>query len=79
LKIAKPLLLVSTPIGVVWGVVEAYRFHPWLAGLMALLLSIVGGFIAYTVQVIRRERKAELVQTRPASDAVPDAVKSRQL
>src|SRR5258708_2001144 len=31
LKIAKPLLSVSTPIGVGWGVVEAYRFHPWLA------------------------------------------------
>ena len=68
------MLLVSTPIGVVWGVVEAYRFHPWLAGLMALLLSIVGGLLAYTVQVIRRERKAELAQHQPASDAVPDAV-----
>lgn len=62
LKIAKPLLLVSTPVGVVWGVVEAYRFHPWLAGLMAVLLAIISAFIGYTVQVIRRESKHERAQ-----------------
>jgi hypothetical protein len=56
LKIAKPLLLTTTPIGVLWGVVEAYRFHPWLALLMTLLLSIISAFIFNVIRVIRRER-----------------------
>ena len=41
LRIAKPLLLVSTPIGVLAGLREAWRFHGWLALLMALLLAVV--------------------------------------
>ncbi len=61
LRIAKPLLLVSTPIGVVWGVVEAYRFHPWLAVLMTLLLGVISAFIWYTVRVIRREQSRESI------------------
>jgi len=56
LRIAKPLLLSTTPVGVVWGVVEAYRFHPWLALLMVLLLSVISAFILHTVKVIRREQ-----------------------
>ena len=36
-KIAKPMLLVLTPIGVGWGLVEAWRFHWWLAVLMGVL------------------------------------------
>jgi membrane protein implicated in regulation of membrane protease activity len=59
LRIAKPMLLVSTPIGVIWGVIEAYRFHPWLAVLMVLLLGVISAFIGYTVRVIRRERASE--------------------
>ena len=40
MRIAKPLLLVMTPIGVVWGLVEAWRFHWWLAVLMGVLLVL---------------------------------------
>lgn len=57
------MLLVSTPLGVLWGIVEAYRFHPWLAGLMAALLTVISIFIGYTVRVIRREQRA--AQTKP--------------
>jgi len=60
MKIAKPILLVSTPVGVVWGVVVAYRMKPWLAWLMIALLAVVSVFIGYTVQVIRRERRAQV-------------------
>jgi hypothetical protein len=56
MKIAKPLLLVMTPIGVVWGLVEAWRFHWWLALLMGVLLGIIGSFTWLTVRRIRRER-----------------------
>jgi hypothetical protein len=56
MKIAKPLLLVMTPIGVVWGLVEAWRFHPLLALLMALLVGVISLFVGITVRTIRRER-----------------------
>jgi hypothetical protein len=58
MKIAKPLLLTITPIGVVWGLVEAARFHWWLAVLMGVLVSIIGLFTWMTVRRIRAERAA---------------------
>ena len=58
MKIAKPLLLTLTPIGVAWGLVEAWRFRPVLALLMGLLLGVVGMFIWMTVRRIRIERQA---------------------
>ncbi|MGC3982993.1 MAG: hypothetical protein QM808_17205 [Steroidobacteraceae bacterium] len=57
MRIAKPMLLVSTPIGVIWAVVEAYRFKPVLALLMVILLSVISALIAYTVLRIRREQR----------------------
>jgi hypothetical protein len=56
-RIARPILLVSTPIGVLFGLREAWRLAgPGMAVLMALLLAIVSGFIWMTVRTIRRER-----------------------
>ena len=57
MKIAKPLLAITTPIGVVIGLREAWRFHWWLAVLMALLLSIIGAFLLMTVRRIRTEAR----------------------
>ncbi|MGE0114704.1 MAG: hypothetical protein AB7T07_07450 [Steroidobacteraceae bacterium] len=67
LRIAKPILLVSTPIGVVWGVVEAYRFKPTLAALMCLLLSVISAFIWYTVRTVRREQQHGHPSSNPTS------------
>jgi len=50
------MLLVLTPIGVAWGLVEAWRFHPALAFLMVLLLSVISLFMWMTVRRIRAER-----------------------
>jgi predicted outer membrane lipoprotein len=58
LRIAKPILLVTTPVGVAWGIVEAWRFHWWLAVLMAALVGVIGAFAWLTVSRIRRERDA---------------------
>jgi hypothetical protein len=55
MRIAKHLLLISTPIGVIAGLREAWRFHAWLAVLMALLLTVISLFIAMTVRVAQRE------------------------
>ena len=58
MRIAKPLLVTMTPIGVVWGFVEAWRFHPALAFLMALLVGVISLFTWMTVRRIRAERQA---------------------
>ncbi len=57
MRIAKPLLLVTTPIGVLAGLREAWRFHWWLAILMGVLLTVIGLFIGMTVRVGRREAR----------------------
>jgi len=56
MRIAKPLLLVMTPIGVGWGLVEAARFHWWLAVLMGVLLGVISLFAWNVVRRIRAER-----------------------
>jgi hypothetical protein len=58
MRIAKPLLLVTTPIGVFAGLREAWRFHGWLALLMGLLLLVISALIAMTWRVTRREARA---------------------
>ena len=63
MRIAKPLLLVSTPVGVIWGVVVAYCMHPWLAWLMIALLSVISVFVGYTVYVIRREQRSNNIDS----------------
>jgi hypothetical protein len=56
MRIAKLLLLISTPIGVIAGIREAWRFHWWLAVLMVSLLTVISVFIGMTVRVAQREK-----------------------
>lgn len=58
MRIAKPVLQVSTPLGVAWAMVEAWRFHWWLAVLMAALVSVIGALTWMTFRRIRQERAA---------------------
>ena len=64
MRIAKPMLLVMTPIGVGWGLVEAWRFHPALAFLMTLLLTVISLFVWMTVRRIRADREADKHESR---------------
>ncbi len=59
MRIAKPILLVSTPIGVVLGLVEGYRLAGGLVVLMALMLGVVSVAALTVVSTIRREQRAE--------------------
>ena len=60
MRIAKPILLVSTPIGVALGLREAWRLAgPRMALLMAAMLAVVGAFVWWTVRRIRFEADAE--------------------
>ena len=56
LRIAKPILLVSTPVGVLFGLIEAWRVRWWLGLLMAAMVSVVGTFTWLTVRRVRSER-----------------------
>lgn len=57
MRIARPILLVTTPIGVLFGLREAWRLAgPAMAVLMALMVAVVGGFVWWTVRRIREER-----------------------
>jgi len=47
-----------TPVGMAWGLIEAARFHWWLAALMAALFSGVAMLVGKTVRRIRVERHA---------------------
>ena len=58
MRIAKPLLLVSTPIGVAWGLVEAYRLAGGLVILMAAMVGTMVAAAGSVVAIIRRERAA---------------------
>ncbi|HET9861842.1 MAG TPA: hypothetical protein VFP37_00245 [Steroidobacteraceae bacterium] len=58
MRIARPLLLVMTPVGVGWGLIEAARFHWWLAVLMGILLGVISLFAWSVVRRIRAEQKA---------------------
>jgi hypothetical protein len=58
MRIAKPMLLVTTPIGVVGGLVEAYRLAGGLVIVMVAMVGVIGAAIAGVVGIIRSERKA---------------------
>jgi hypothetical protein len=58
MRIAKPLLLVSTPLGVAWGLVEAYRLAGGLVILMAAMVGTMAAAAGSVVAIIRRERAA---------------------
>ena len=58
MRIAKPILQVTTPIGVGWAMLEAWRFHWWLAVLMAALVGVISAFTWMTYRRIRQEQSA---------------------
>jgi hypothetical protein len=70
MRIAKPLLLISTPIGVAGGLYEAFRLAGGLAFIMLALVALIGAAMAMLVATIRRERREELEQASVASRTV---------
>jgi hypothetical protein len=59
MRIAKPILLVSTPLGVIGGLHEAYRLAGGMVILMAMMVGLMSVAIASVVLTIRREAAAE--------------------
>jgi hypothetical protein len=55
-RIAGPILAVTTPVGVLFGLREAWLLAgPAMAVLMGMLIAVVGGFLWMTVRRIRKE------------------------
>lgn len=61
MKIAKPLLLVTTPIGLVEGFYECYRLAGGLLVLMLAMVGVLGVGFATVVATIRREARETAV------------------
>ena len=56
MKIAKPLLLATTPIGLIEGFYECYRLA---GGLLFLMVAMVGVMVVAMVSVISTIRREE--------------------
>jgi hypothetical protein len=65
MRIAKPLLLVTTPIGVCGGLYQAVQFTGGFAILMVALLAMMSAAIGSVVLVVRRERAEEEARRAP--------------
>ena len=63
MKIAKPMLLVTTPIGVVLGIYEGFRLAGGLVFLMIALLCVIGIAMGTVVATVRREKAEEEQRT----------------
>jgi hypothetical protein len=57
MKIAKPILLVTTPIGVIGGLIEAYRMAGGLVVIMATMVMLITAAVGGLVGVARREQR----------------------
>jgi hypothetical protein len=59
MRIAKPLLLVSTPIGVIGGVYEGYRLAGGLVFLMIAMILVITAAVGSIVLTVRKEAAQE--------------------
>ena len=53
------MLLVSTPIGLGFGIYEGFRLAGGLAFLMIALIGVIGVAMATVVATVRREKREE--------------------
>ena len=59
MRIAKPILMVTTPIGLLEGLYECYKLAGGLVFLMAAMVGVMVVALATVVATIRREGTAE--------------------
>ena len=58
MRIAKPLLLIATPVGILGGLYEAWRLAGGMVFLMVALLSMMSVAVGTLVHTIRKEQRA---------------------
>ena len=74
MRIAKPLLLTTTPIGLVVGVSEGYRLAGGLVFLIVALLlfmCVAFGTLVMTIRKEQREEERRAASEREAKGAQP--------
>ncbi len=57
MKIAKPMMIWMTPVGVAGGLYHGYRLAGGLVFLMTALVALMGVAVATLVSTVRRERE----------------------
>lgn len=57
MKIAKPMMLWMTPVGVIGGLYHGYQLAGGLVVLMAALVAMMGAAVLMLVNTVRRERE----------------------
>jgi hypothetical protein len=65
MKIAKPLLLIATPIGLADGFYECYRLAGGLLFLMVAMVGVMVVALASVVTTIRREERQSANKEHP--------------
>ena len=59
MRIAKPFLIVTTPIGLAIGLSEGWRLAGGLVVIMVAMISLVGAAMLGVVLTVRREKRAD--------------------
>jgi hypothetical protein len=59
MRIAKPMLLVSTPLGIAFGLFEGYRLAGGLVVLMAAMIGVIAVAAGSVIATVRREERSE--------------------
>jgi hypothetical protein len=65
MRIAKPILLISTPVGIAGGLYEAWRLAGGLVFLMLAMVCVIGVAVTGVVLTVRREQRAADVNRKP--------------
>ena len=73
MKIAKPMLMVTTPIGVAAGLYECVRLA---GGLVIVMLAMVGVMLAALASVIATIRREDRAARPPAVAVAPEGAAS---
>jgi hypothetical protein len=68
MRIAKPMLLITTPIGLGFGIYEGYRLAGGLVFLMIALVSLISVAMATVVVTVRREKREEAAARQRAAE-----------
>jgi predicted MFS family arabinose efflux permease len=71
MKIAKPLLMVTTPIGLALGLYEGWRLAGGLVFVMAALMLVFGVAMGSVIFTIRRERREDEARKKAAATDQP--------
>ena len=69
MRLAKPILLIATPLGVMGGLYEAWKLSAGLAFLMAAMVGVMAAAIGSVVLTVRRENAEEARHRQAAASA----------